>query len=332
MDTTTETTFTARSYRGEEDLQPICDLMNLCRSVDQLGGEEYATPDYWRIELGDPEIDTTRDVKLWENKEGELVGALMLWTPRESMNGKVDAHLHFRLHPDARNKGLEGAILEAASRRVREIAGERNQPAIMRAGLDYSTPEYIAYQQGLLDEQGFAPERYFFKMARPLGQPVPEPHFPAGFTMRHSQGEADIEPWVDAFNQSFIDHWNHHPMLVESHRNWLQSPNYTRERDLICLAPDGTFAAFCFCWIDLADNIHSNRKEGWIDMLGTRRGFRNMGLGRAMLLAGMQRLKADGMDTAVLGVDAENPSGALKLYESVGFYKVHTTAVYQKEL
>lgn len=327
-----KTTFTARSYRGEEDLQPICDLMNLCRSVDQLGEEEYATPDNWRIYLSDPEVDSAGGIKLWENKEGKLVGGMTLSIPHESINGKLDARLHFQVHPQARNKGLEQEIMDGASQRVREIARERNQPAVMRAGLDYSTPEYIAYQQGLLDEQGFTPVRYFFKMARPLGQPVPEPQFPAGFTMRHSQGEADIEPWVDVFNQSFIDHWNHHPMLVESHRNWLQSPNYNRERDLICLAPDGRFAAFCFCWIDLADNIHSNRKEGWIDMLGTRRGFRNMGLGRAMLLAGMRRLKADGMDTAVLGVDAENPSGALKLYESVGFYKVHTTASYQKEL
>jgi ribosomal protein S18 acetylase RimI-like enzyme len=51
-----------------------------------------------------------------------------------------------------------------------------------------------------------------------------------------------------------------------------------------------------------------------------------------MLLAGMHKLKEDGAGVAVLGVDAENPSGALGLYESVGFRKVNTRAVYHLDL
>src|SRR3712207_8299806 len=51
------------------------------------------------------------------------------------------------------------------------------------------------------------------------------------------------------------------------------------------------------------------------------RSYRKIGLGRALLLAGLHRLKADGMETAALGVDAENPTGALGLYESTGFMK-----------
>ena len=49
-----------------------------------------------------------------------------------------------------------------------------------------------------------------------------------------------------------------------------------------------------------------------------------------MLLKGMRLLKDEGMDTAVLGVDAENPSGALRLYESVGFANVGTTSPTRK--
>lgn len=46
-----------------------------------------------------------------------------------------------------------------------------------------------------------------------------------------------------------------------------------------------------------------------------------------MLLAGIHQLKAAGMDTAKIYVDVENPTGALRLYESVGFSKVHTQAL-----
>ncbi len=57
----------------------------------------------------------------------------------------------------------------------------------------------------------------------------------------------------------------------------------------------------------------SGRSEGWIELLGTRRGHRKIGLGRALVLAGLQRLKADGVETALLGVDGDNPTGATRL-------------------
>ena len=46
------------------------------------------------------------------------------------------------------------------------------------------------------------------------------------------------------------------------------------------------------------------RHEGAIDILGTRRGHRKQGLGRALLLAGLHRLRAAGLDTATIAVDA----------------------------
>jgi ribosomal protein S18 acetylase RimI-like enzyme len=71
-------------------------------------------------------------------------------------------------------------------------------------------------------------------------------------------------------------------------------------------------------------------QDGWIADLGTRRGFRKMGLGRAMLLTGLHQLRAKGMETALLGVDSENPSSAMGLYESVGFRKRHTIVSHLK--
>ncbi len=51
-----------------------------------------------------------------------------------------------------------------------------------------------------------------------------------------------------------------------------------------------------------------------------------------MLLSGMHALKAAGVETAKLGVDSWNPSGALRLYESVGFSKLHTRIFYVKDV
>jgi ribosomal protein S18 acetylase RimI-like enzyme len=82
---------------------------------------------------------------------------------------------------------------------------------------------------------------------------------------------------------------------------------------------------------DVGNTLHGT-SDGWIDLLGTRRGHRGIGLGRAMLLAGLQHLREEGADTAILGVDAENPTGALGLYEKVGFKKVATRISYHLDV
>ena len=328
-----QTRFSASPYAGERDIQPICDLINSCSTADGLTGESYASPEDTRVWLSSPDIlDKERDLRLWRDASGRVVGFGQMRIAREPEDGKVDAYLYFRVHPETRNNSLEEEILGWAAERALAVGRDMGIPAHLRTGLHLTTPEYIAYRQGLLERHGFAPIRYGYKMERSLNEPLPEARFPEGFTLRHAEGEADLEPWVEMCNQTFIDHWNFHPTTVEEHKHWLSSPNYNPELDLICIASDGTFAAFAFCGFDPADNAANNRSEGWIYELGTRRGFRKIGLGRATLLAGMKKLKEAGLATAVLGVDSENPTGALGLYESVGFTKVSTGVTYHKDL
>ena len=331
---TTQTRFAARAFAGEEDLAGAAELINTCNTVDQLKDEPYASAtsmrQWW---LEDPTLKPERDIRFWYDESGRTValGVAFVAPPDEDQT-VVDGHLFFRVHPEARNQGLEEALVDWAAARVRAVAAERSRPAHLRAGMHMTTPEYIAYRRTALEALGFSPVRYGYKMARPLDQPLPDPQFPPGYTLRTLAGEAEHEQWVDMFNWSFIDHWNHHPLTPEQHQHWIGSPSYRRDGDLIGLAPDGAFAAFCRCQIDNEDNQHNSRNEGWIDALGTRRGHRKRGLGRAMLPAGMHWLKGQGITTAVLGVDAENPSGALRLYESVGFVVTDTTATYHKDL
>ncbi len=61
--------------------------------------------------------------------------------------------------------------------------------------------------------------------------------------------------------------------------------------------------------------------EAWINTVGTRRAWRGKGVAR-WVLAETLRLVAtadDGFERAILGVDAENPTGALRLYRDLGF-------------
>lgn len=324
MSTLLSTNIIMRPYAGEADLPAIADLLNACEAVDQL--DAGTSVDELRQEFADPDWDLVRDVRVWQDATNRLLGfgAVSILPPSDNHSG----YLWFDVHPDVRGNELEAQILAWSEQRMHEVARDRGVSVNLRA----SARDNNHYRISLLERHGFTRDRTFYRMARPLSEPIPAPQFPDGFTLRRVDADREAAAWVEMFNASFIDHWNYHPMTIEQFKHHLTEPDYNPEFDLIAVAADGTFAAFCYPEIYQQDNARSGRNEGWIAVLGTRRGFRKLGLGRAMLLAGLQTLRAAGVDTALLGVDSENPSGALRLYESVGFTKRHTSIAYAKEV
>jgi len=323
-------TLTMRPYAGEADLEAIAHLLNVCETVDQL--DNYYSARDLRLEFSEPNFDAARNLRLWHDGDGKLIGFGQIWFPADTETDteiqEIDGHLWFRVHPDARGDRLETEIIAWGEARMHEIWLERGMPVKLYGHARDKQTDLIE----LLENRGFTFVRQFLRMERSLTQPIPIPQLPEGFTIRHCQGEADLAAWVEMHNQSFIDHWNYHPLTVETHQHWMGDPEYQSELDLVAIAPDGTFAAFCYCHIPLEQNQHLGQSNGWIGMLGTRRGFRRIGLGRAMLLTGLQKLKAAGMDTAKLGVDTENPNRAQTLYESTGFRKAHASLSFVKSL
>lgn len=317
-------TLTLRPYGGEADLEAIANLFNTCEAVDRM--DSGISVSELRQSFDDPTLDKARNIRLWENTQNQLIGFGQLWIPPS--REVIDGFLFFRVHPTARGSDLEQQIVAWAKGRMREVSQERGISVKLRSGSRADNSYHIS----ILENWGFTPERYFFTMARSLHEPIPEPQFPENFTVRQIIGKQDTEAWVEMFNQTFIDHWNHHDLTVEIANYHLSASHYRPELDLIAIAPDGTFAAFCYCHINPESNQRNGRNEGWIQVLGTRRGFRQLGLGRAMLLTGLQQLKAAGVETAMLGVDSENPNGAGRLYESVGFRKLYSQIMYVKDV
>lgn len=317
-------TLTKRSYRGETDLEAIVNLREACEAVDRL--EQWTTVSELKHDFNDPSFDKEHNIQLWEDDTGKLIACATLWHPvGELTNG----YFGFHVHPLAREGTLEREIINWGEERLRELAKEQGVTSVkLRCNSRDDQIDRIA----ILHENGFSADRYFLTMQRSLEEPLAEPQMPAGFTVRSVIGEQDAEAWVEMHNQSFIDHWNHQDLTVEEYKHWHTDPDYRPELDLVAIAPDGTFASHCYCAIYPEDNKRSGRQEGWVGVLGTRRGFRRLGLGKAMLLSGMQKLLAAGMNLAKIGVDYDNPNGARQLYESVGFRKLHTSVSYYKDV
>ncbi len=319
--------FIPRSYAGEADLPAIVELLNACESVDHE--DHYYSVSDLQISYAEPGFDPAQNVRLWEDESGRLVACADFWMPPQPAE-QLDGWLWFRVRPLHRWQGLEAEILDWGESRLSLAARLLSKPLPCQLSVSCRSNQLERIQ--LYEQYSFVYQRCFITMSRSLVLPVAEPVLPDGFQIVQSQGLEDVTRWIEMYNQTFIDHWNFHPATVEDHSYWLSTPKYCPQLDLVALSPDDQFAAFCHAHIDAEQNQQRQQPEGWINSLGTRRGFRRMGLARAMLLAGLRVLQTAGMATAKLAVDTENPNSAQKLYESVGFQQLYASLSYTKLL
>ena len=175
------------------------------------------------------------------------------------------------------------------------------------------------------------PARYFLDMAYAPLEDIPEPQFPPGIAVRTWVRGQDDEATLAAFNEAFADHWDFIPVPLEEWLHWTNLPCFRPELNLLAVAGE-EIAGICLCDVNEEHIARIGRQEGWVDTLGVRRLYRHQGLGRALLLAGLHVLKEAGMESAMLGVDAESLTGATRLYESVGFVERKRFILYRRPL
>jgi ribosomal protein S18 acetylase RimI-like enzyme len=85
-------------------------------------------------------------------------------------------------------------------------------------------------------------------------------------------------------------------------------------------------------FINHEENEEYNRKRGYTEGICVRRPWRRQGLAKALIARSFRIIKDLGMTEAALGVDTENPNGALQLYESMGFRPVKRHTTFRKPL
>jgi ribosomal protein S18 acetylase RimI-like enzyme len=164
-------------------------------------------------------------------------------------------------------------------------------------------------------------------LARSLDIPIPMPEIPAGFKIRPSAGEEEIEAWVQMHRLA----WGTENMTVEERRAMLQTPFFDPALDLVAVAPDGSLAATCVCWYSEEENTLTGRKDGYTDPVATHPAHQRRGLAKALILTGMQLLKARGLQTARMGTSQDN-LGMLRTAQSVGFQIVSENLWFSKNI
>jgi mycothiol synthase len=184
----------------------------------------------------------------------------------------------------------------------------------------------------LLAAAGYTPARYFFEMLRPSLNEVEVAPMPDGLELRPigRDRESQKQLW-DADVEAFQDHWGGFDASDAAFEAWLARPD--QDPDLWVVAWDGDeIAGAVVNTIYQSDNEAFGRLRGWLDSVFVRRAWRRRGLGSALVARSLVRLGEAGMTEAMLGVDSDNPSGALALYERAGFEVHRRSTAYRKPM
>jgi mycothiol synthase len=314
-----------RGFRGAADFAGIAAVMTA--SLADHNGERYAADAVANAFAHPANSDPLQDTLIVE-VDGALIGyANTQW--RIEDGGAACWHwIYLYLEPRWRGMGLEPAVQSHLERRARLVAAAAG-PAGARHLLTSMVPETWHALADALLALGYAPARYFCEMQRSLQSDLPELSLPAGLEIREPLPEHYRGIW-DAEVESNHDNWLSAVPDEEEYRAWAETPDL--DSSLWRVAWDGDQVAGAS--INVAQKSEDGTREVWgeTDSLFVRRPWRRRGLGRALLVASMHLFKARGMITAGLGVDTENPSGALRLYEDLGYRPYRRVVLYQKPL
>jgi ribosomal protein S18 acetylase RimI-like enzyme len=319
--------FTFRRFRGEADYEAIANIQNASNRTDLI--EEVVTlediaNEYTHLVNCDPDNDF-----IFAEVDGQSVAyARVAW--RINTEGQRLYWQWGHVLPEWRRKGIGSALLSYTEARARwhATANPFTGPSFLRG-----VGEDTAYgKMALFEGRQYPTIRYFCFMGHKDLDNLPEARLPDGLELRAVQ-PGDMRAIWDAKEEAFQDHWGFTPKTEADYLHWLHQPD--NDMSLWQIAWDkehNRIAGVSLNGINAQDNQQFGFVRGWVNTLGVRRNYRGRGLARSLLVSGMQVLRERGMTEAVLGVDAENPTGALKLYESVGYRILNKDAIYQKPI
>ena len=314
-----------RPYAGEADLADIARLLNAEAAAD--GQQRRSTVEQLAALYGHPNdsFDPVRDVTL-----AEVDGQVVAVAEREVVN-TTDGHREYRLDgvvdPAWRRRGIGRVVLAESERIARERASiEAPASPILGSWSWESQPG----DRALLEAAGFEVARWFLDMVRPTLDGVDEVALPEGLEIRPIDASLARAVW-DADVDAFEDHWGGFDHSEENFRRWLDDPK--TDLALWIVAFDGDeIAGGVINSIDDEQNAELGVDRGWLNSVFTRRAWRRRGLATALVARSLRELRARGMTSAALGVDAENPHDALGLYERLGFVVDQRAAAWRKPL
>ena len=279
-------------YKNEEDNWNIRSFLRQTMIANNRRELSWhvARWDYW-IWFANPDIEKItlkENIFIWETEARKIAAVL---------NPEQRGQVFPQVHPDFRTSELDEEMITVAEEHLTTTGKDGYQK------LCYWIDSKDKSRQEMLIQRGFhkveSPESQEVQHRRLLDEPLPEPPIIPGYIIR-SQGDGlELLERCYASGLGFHDDDIHVARENRDHPNWyhhIQSaPLYRRDLDMVAVASDGSIASFCTIWFD------DVTRTAYIEPVATVPAHQRHGLGKAVILEGLHRLKHMGCKVAFVG-------------------------------
>jgi ribosomal protein S18 acetylase RimI-like enzyme len=178
----------------------------------------------------------------------------------------------------------------------------------------------------VLQMAGFEPIRYFHNLRASVTSNLEKPVLSAGVTIRNIDISSvfDLRNWYEAHRDSFANHFGFVPREFEPWLKLIQSDESIPKDGVYFLEVNGNPGGF----IELSD-LDAQNSRGWVSVIGVHTEQQGKGYGQLLLRHALFHFSRRGYNFADLGVDTQNESGALRVYEKIGFKNFTTWGQYE---
>jgi len=251
-------------------------------------------------------------------EDGRIVGFEEFMNEHEHSKLRTDGYVH----PEFKDLGIATSMMKLVEERaLLEIP--KAAPGV-RVYFHSTLDNHDTAGKSVHEYCGFSPIRYHWRMQADLKKAPEGVKWLKNLEIRpFIQGEHDELVWA-AMTEAFRDHWESHEIpFDEWKKHQFGRPDF--DPSLWVIVWDGNQVA----------GVSLNRYRmgvGWIGTLGVRRPWRQKGVGYSILMQSFGEFYKRGTKTIGLGVDAQNPTGATRLYAKAGMYAASEFVTYEKEL
>ncbi len=210
----------------------------------------------------------------------------------------------------ARKQGIGQRLVDWTVQRATQMHAESGATEPWQLNLGVTNDEDDAVQ--LLRDNGFEPVRYWFEMQRPVDGPVVPAVLPAGLRIR-PYSTADDRAFYDTHMEVFVDHWGFQVRPYDQWHNRVTSSAFRPGLTFFAVDADDRIAGY------LSTRAGADPARAEMAIIGTRREWRGKGVASALIAHALDAYPGAGIEVATLGVDSNNPTGALSVYERMGF-------------
>lgn len=292
---------TSRFYETEHDLQQMQALLMNARSRTNDWCYMHIGEFTFRFFMVACHLNPQEHIRLWHDDD-QLVGYALLGQ---------DPSFDCQVLPEYEQSEIETEAMVWAETYLAEL---RERDAEQWSGnLVSGARQDNGRRRTFLRQHGFQYSGEFAEvnMLQALTRPIPEPVLPPGYQIRPVAETGEVSQRAAAHRAVWLP-WSDGDIRDEDYAHFMRLPAYSRELDLVAVAPDGAIAAFVNGWIDPINRI------GELGSVGVVPAYRRRGLMRATLLECLHQMQARGMERACVSTGVSNIP-AIRLYTSVGF-------------